>query len=388
MKAKLYFIFCRWCAVAVMCIPYGCRQEVRPAALASEAEDTLPETTAEAAPQTELPPQPTAFARVAMTGDIMPGTTFPDSVHRTHLPAEDGKHLFVHVTPMLRAADAAFGNLETTLLDSGGDIKKCKDPKTYYVFRTPTDYIRLIEQAGYDALSIANNHTNDLGEEGRTSTRNTLKTTTIAYAGHSPVAETTVFRRNGVTFGFCAFSVSPLTPDLRDTTKVGRIVRGLRDKCQILVVSFHGGREGLKFSHLPFDEEEYLGRKQGNVVKFARQCIDNGADVVFGHGPHLPRAIELYKGHLIAYSLGNFCTPYRVSLSSKLGYAPLIEADLDTHGHFKGGQIHSFMQQRGLGPLPDSLSHAAREIKMLTESDFPHTPLRIHPDGRIEIVCP
>lgn len=195
-----------------MCIPYGCRQEVRPAALASEAEDTLPEIMVEAAPQTKLPPQPDGFRTCSHDGRHHArhyvsrfGTPHTSAGRRRKTPVRT-------CHSMLRATDAAFGNLETTLLDSGGDIKKCKDPKTYYVFRTPTDYIRLLEQAGYDALSIANNHTNDLGEEGRTSTRNTLKTTTISYAGHSPVAETTVFRRNGVTFGFCAFSVSPLTP--------------------------------------------------------------------------------------------------------------------------------------------------------------------------------
>lgn len=374
-----------WILCLALSVLYGCRPGRCKAVPPASADSTATDTAALVTPTDSGTQTREKVIRIALTGDIMPGTTFPDSVNRTHLPAENGKRLFAHVAPVLCAADAAFGNLETTLLDSGGDLKKCKDPKTYYVFRTPTDYVHLLTEAGYDALSIANNHTNDLGDEGRRSTRQTLGGTMLAYAGHSPMAETAVFERNGITFGFCAFSVSPLTPDLRDTAEVRRLVSSLRDKCQILAVSFHGGREGLKYSHLPFAEEEYLGRKQGNVVKFARLCIDCGADIVFGHGPHLPRAIELYKGHLIAYSLGNFCTAYRVSLSNQLGYAPLLTADLDAEGRFTGGQIHSFIQQQGAGPLPDALSRAAREIKSLTESDFPHTPLRIHPDGRIEV---
>lgn len=375
-----------WTAVLALCTLCGCRPGPGNTVVQTGTDCMVADTTVHDAPEDSMPQTGKAFrVRLAMTGDIMPGTTFPDSVNGTHLPADHGRHLFKHAAPILSAADAAFGNLETTLLDSGGDIKKCKNPQTYYVFRTPTDYVHLLTEAGYDALSIANNHTNDLGEEGRSSTRRTLKGTPLAYAGHLPMAETAVFERNGITFGFCAFSTSPLTPDLRDTATVRRIVSGLRDKCRVLVVSFHGGSEGMEYRHLPFAKETFQGCDRGNVVLFARTCIDCGADIVFGHGPHLPRAMELYRGHLIAYSLGNFCTAYRVSLKSQLGYAPLLTADLDENGCFTGGHIHSFVQQQGCGPLPDSLSRAADEIRQLTRSDFPHTPLQIHPDGRIEV---
>lgn len=347
---------------------------------------TVASTIADTIRQDQTGPSEPPTIRIAMTGDIMPGTTFPDSIDGTYLPVENGKHLFEHVSPWLKEADAAFGNLETSFLDSGGNLKKCVDPQTYYVFRTPSSYAGLLAEAGFDAVSIANNHTNDLGEKGRRSTRHILDSIGIAYAGHTPLAKTTVFKKGETVFGFCAFSSSPLTPDLRDTAEVHGIISDLRSRCQILVVSFHGGNEGADFCHLPFCDEVYLGHNQGNVVEFARFCIDHGADIVFGHGPHLPRAMELYREHLIAYSLGNFCTAYRVSLKGTLGYAPLLVADLDKQGHFTGGYIHSFRQQRGRGPLPDSLYLAAKEIKRLTESDFPLTPLHISPDGHIEVV--
>lgn len=385
MKHSMMAGFLAWMAASALSVLCSCRpghcNTMTQAGSGSMAADTA----ASAAPADSGSQKKKTYpVRLAMTGDIMPGTTFPDSTSRTHLPADDGERLFRHVAPILGAADAAFGNLETTLLDSGGSLKKYKDPKTFYAFRTPTGYAHLLAEAGFDALSIANNHTNDFGEEGRRSTRKTMDGISLAYAGHSPMAETAVFERNGITFGFCAFSVSPLTPDLRDSAMVRRIICSLRGKCRILAVSFHGGSEGLKHRHLPFAKETYLGRDQGDVVRFARTCIDCGADIVFGHGPHLPRALELYRGHLIAYSLGNFCTPYRVSLKNQLGYAPILTADLDEKGLFTGGRIHSFVQQPGRGPLPDSLSRAAKDIRMLTESDFPRTPLRIHPDGRIE----
>ena len=152
----------------------------------------------------------------------------------------------------------------------------------------------------------------------------------------------------------------------------------------MIIVSFHGGGEGAKYSHVPDTTEIYLEEKRGNVKEFAHTCIDAGADIVYGHGPHVPRAIELYKGHLIAYSLGNFCTPYRVYLLGKSGHAPILEVNIDKKsGKFINGKIHSFIQQRGAGPRIDKSNIVAKNIKRLTLSDFPETSLVISDDGNI-----
>lgn len=89
----------------------------------------------------------------------------------------------------------------------------------------------------------------------------------------------------------------------------------LKKQCDILIVSFHGGAEGYSAQRVSGNREIFLGEDRGNVCEFAHEVIDAGADVVFGHGPYFPRALELYKDKLIAYSLGNFCTYEKFSLS-------------------------------------------------------------------------
>ena len=125
----------------------------------------------------------------------------------------------------------------------------------------------------------------------------------------------------------------------------------------------------------------FCGEDRGSLRSFAHFCIDAGADVVFGHGPHVARAMELYKEHLIAYSLGNFCTPYGISLSGISGYAPLLEVKLDSAGRFSGGRIHSFLQVRGQGPRLDSKHLAAQEVCRLTQLDCPQGLLQISDEG-------
>src|SRR4051812_11309905 len=84
-------------------------------------------------------------------GDIMMGTSYPED----KLPSEDGAFLMRGVEQVLRDADVTFGNLEGTLLDSGGTPKSCKDPKVCYVFRTPVRYVKNLNSAGFDMMSLA-----------------------------------------------------------------------------------------------------------------------------------------------------------------------------------------------------------------------------------------
>ena len=129
--------------------------------------------------------------------------------------------------------------------------------------------------------------------------------------------------------------------------------------------------------------ETCFGEQRGNVEAFAHACIDAGADIVYGHGPHVVRGVELYKDRFIAYSLGNFCTPYRVNLSGKSGYAPVVTVRVDGTGAFVEGQIHSFIQARGKGPQADPTRAVVREMRQLTSADFPQTPLVISEEGVI-----
>ena len=315
--------------------------------------------------------------QVAFTGDIMMGTTFPS----VQLPPQEGRQLFVDAAPILRQADVAAGNLEGTLCDSGKTHKKVS--KVCYAFRTPTSYAPLLQQAGYDFLSMANNHANDFGADGIASTRRCLDRLGIAHAGIRGYEPAVVVERDGVRYGFCAFGHNGYTVRHQDLNQVRQIVTSLVNQCDIVIVSFHGGAEGSSRARLPYGKETFCGEDRGSLREFAHFCIDAGADVVYGHGPHVARAVELYKEHFIAYSLGNFCTPYGMSLGGVLGYAPLLTLELTPDGRFVSGQIHSFLQTKGVGPRLDAAHRAAREIRRLTALDVPGTPLVIDDEGRI-----
>ena len=312
---------------------------------------------------------------ISMVGDIMMGTTFPSMM----LPENDGKQLFKDAAHILKRADLALGNLEGTLCD-GGQSTKGTGPNSYS-FRTPTSYAPRLKEVGFDFLSMANNHANDFGLEGIVSTEKQLDALGIGRAGIAGRQEYAIVEipedgdSRSIKVGFCAFGHNSYTITHTDTANVVRILRKLRPQVDILVVCFHGGAEGAKASHLPQGKELFLGENRGSLRQFAHRCIDLGADIVYGHGPHVPRCIELYNDKLIAYSLGNFCTPKSVSLKGISGYAPLLEVKVNGEGRFLEGKIHSFIQQPAIGPRLDGQHRAAQLIRDLTASDILHSQI-------------
>ena len=321
--------------------------------------------------------------KFAFTGDIMMGTNYPETPQGAYLPANDGAQLFKDVKAVLSQADIAAGNLEGTLLDNGGTVKRCSDPSICYAFRTPTAYVNNLTDAGMDFMGIANNHINDFGAAGIASTEKTLGGAGIKYAGLRGRCETAIIEKRGKKVGFAAFGHNRGTLSIHDMEEVKRVVGDLDRKCDIVVVSFHGGGEGPRFTHVPHASETCFGENRGNVEKFAHTAIDAGADIVYGHGPHVTRAVELYKDRFIMYSLGNFCTPYRVNLNGISGHAPVVTVDTDASGRFISGKIHSFIQQKGIGPRIDKNNAVSKNMRALTLSDFPSTPITIADDGSI-----
>jgi poly-gamma-glutamate capsule biosynthesis protein CapA/YwtB (metallophosphatase superfamily) len=316
---------------------------------------------------------------IAMTGDIMMGTTYPSIM----LPANEGRDLFRDAKDILSGADLTVGNLEGAICD-GGKSTKGTGPNSY-AFRTPTSYGHLLKEAGFDFLSMANNHANDFGLEGIESTESVLDEQGILYSGIAGRVESAVIERKGLKIGLCAFGHNSYTLKHTDLNTVGRIVDDLVSRCDLVIVSFHGGAEGRTKSHLPYGPETFLGENRGNLRQLAHFCIDHGADVVYGHGPHVVRAMEVYNDRFIAYSLGNFCTPYNVSLTGISGYAPVVEININADGSFIDGKIHSFLQTRGIGPREDITGSVAREIRNLSNTDIPQSQATIDAQGYITL---
>ena len=305
-----------------------------------------------------------SLVTIAMCGDIMMGTTYPT----VRLPQNDGADIFADVKQLFRDADLAAGNLEGVICE-GGTCTKNTSAANNYAFRMPESYVHLLSDAGFDYLNLANNHTNDFGTYGLERTRTMLEKEGIRYTG-LPDCESVVIERDSVRYGICSFGHNSYTLKHTDTASVTRIVTELRPQCDILIVTFHGGAEGSKYSHLPDGPETYLGENRGDLRAFAHHCIDLGADVVFGHGPHVTRAVELYHDRLIAYSLGNFCTTFGVNLAGVNGYAPVLVVRIDRDGRFVDGRIHSFIQTQGTGPRLDPTDKVAQHMRSLSEADF------------------
>ena len=313
-------------------------------------------------------------------GDIMLGSTFPNS---NFLPPCDNPLLLLgDLSDTLAASDITFGNLEGSFLNEGVPVKKCRDTTICYLFRMPERYAGALAVSGFNILNLANNHFGDFGYPARVRTMKLLDSLGINYGGimEHPWS---VFRKDSITYGFCAFAPNAGTMDINDTVDAEAIVKKLADTCDIVIVAFHGGAEGADFQHVPKCEEIFYGENRGNVHAFAHRMIDAGADVIFGSGPHVTRAIEVYKERFIAYSLGNFCTYGRFNIQGPGGIAPLIKVEVDSTGRFISGRIIPVFQSRPEGVRIDPEKRVISKIRDLTASDFPDAVVNISENGYI-----
>jgi len=329
-------------------------------------------------PQPEPQPDKSTFRiSIAAVGDMMIGTDFPEN----HLPDDDGISFLAAVTPWLSSADLTFGNLEGVLVDGGEPAKKCKNPSACYLFRSPTRYAMHYLNAGFDVLSLANNHARDFGEEGRTSTMTALDQVGILHSGRE--GNFASIEINDIKVAVLAYAVTKESNMMLDYELAAATVGDFAASHDIVIVSFHGGAEGVDAMNIPFAEEEYFGEPRGDVVMFAHRMVDAGADLLIGHGPHVVRAAERYKDRLIAYSLGNFATYYGISVAGIKGIAPILTVTLDGEGRFVEGQIVSTVQLRPDGPSIDEKQRALNLMRGLSIEDFENSGLTFLPDGSL-----
>ncbi|HSK70614.1 MAG TPA: CapA family protein [Pyrinomonadaceae bacterium] len=332
----------------------------------------------EAAPEKITNNEPITIAAV---GDIMLGST---SIDDTFLPPNDGADMLKEVTPILSAADIAFGNLEGPMLE-GGETEKCPpDSKVCFAFRMPTRYAKHLKDAGFDVLSLANNHSLDFGIDGIESTRKTLDKADIKHAGSDRFRFSTTFLEvKGKKVAFVGFAHNTLVPNINDLASARRLIAEADKKADLVVVSFHGGTEGAGAQRVPYNTEMLGKEKRGNLRLFSRAVIDAGADLVLGHGPHVLRGMEIYKDRLIAYSMGNFATYGMFSLKAEKALTAIFEIEIAPDGKFLGGKIHAGKQiGRGI-PTLDESNAAIKKLRFLSAADFGANAPKIAEDGTI-----
>jgi len=333
-----------------------------------------------AAPAQPVLPKPThPGLHVTAVGDIMLGTDFPENI----LPDDDGVGFLEAVTPALTGADVTFGNLEGVLQDGGEPVKQCKDKRICFLFRTPTRYATYLAHAGFDVMSLANNHARDFGEEGRSSSMAALDAVGIRHSGREGTVASWVV--NGRRVALVAFAPNVGSNSLNDPQIGLPLVTELAANHDIVIVSFHGGAEGNGAEVMPFGREMFAGEDRGHVVEFARAMIDAGADLVLGHGPHVVRPMEIYRDRFIAYSLGNFATYYGISVEGIRGISPILHLVLDDEGKFVSGSMESTIQNRPAGPSIDPVGSVVALLRGLNMSTFPDGALDIREDGTLSV---
>ena len=334
---------------------------------------------APAAAQSGIVHQP-APVRLVFTGDINLGTrTLPDGT-----PPDSGRALLSEVDSLLEA-DLVVGNFEGVLSDSG-DSEKCAPKATMcYAFATPSYLAARLAEGGFTHLNLANNHANDFGPDWRRHTEDTFRELGLAaYGPRGQVAITPVVRDGQLTLvGLVGFATYPYAYSVLDLEDSRAIVEAVRPLVDVLVVTFHGGREG-RTAVRTGKGPEFLGREpRGDLRRWARTVLDAGADAVVGHGPHVLRGIEFHDGKPIFYSLGNFLTYRGFNLTGPLGLTTALQLELAGDGRFVSARMPSLIQRAGQGPVPDP-SHGTRELlRRVTRLDFPGTGATIGDDGAI-----
>ncbi|MER7439249.1 CapA family protein [Micromonospora avicenniae] len=312
---------------------------------------------------------------LSATGDIIMGNA------PNRLPPNGGKGFFASVTKAL-AADVVMGNLEEPLTVDTGTGKCGADSTRCFQFRAPPEYAAHLRDAGFDLLNQANNHGYDYGPKGYENTQRSLEKYDLAHTGAPD--QITVVENNGVKIAVAGFSSYVWSNSVVDITAAKKVVAKAATMADLVVVQVHMGAEGSDKTRVRPGTEMFLGENRGDPVKFAKAMIDAGADLIVGHGPHVLRGMEFYKGRLIAYSLGNFAGGGNsLSNNGRLGWGGVLKVSLRSDGSWAGGSFTSTYMNGAGKPTLDPDDRGLGLVKQLTRSDFPKTGARLDDAGKI-----
>ncbi len=317
-----------------------------------------------------------ATVRLAWAGDVVPASS------DLGLP-RDPAVLLAGVKADLSAADITFVNLEGTLTARGSS--KCGASSTScYAFRSPPRYARVLADAGIDVVNQANNHAFDFGAVGQRDTIAALDRAHVAHTGRP--GEIAVVERAGVRVAFVGFSSYTWSAPLNSYSAVRTLVARARTRADVVVVALHGGAEGAAASHVPRGHERYLGEDRGDLRRFARVAIDAGASIVVGSGPHVVRGIEVYRGRLVVYSVGNFVGYGHVfNLAGPAGVSCILDVSFAADGTTLGARLIATRLNASGVAVRDAKGAAIRVMRALSRSDFAAGAARIAADGTITL---
>ncbi len=254
---------------------------------------------------------------ILFTGDIMLNRGVR---HMVENYGNDYTFPFLKIKDVLQDADILFGNLESVISNKGTRIG------SIYSFRADPRAMEGLSYAGFDIVSLANNHAFDYNREAFEDTLNRLNDNQILYTGagfnkeeaHSP----SIIKLNDTKIGFLGYTeflypyafanenLSGITELTEENMK--NDIQKAKNDVDILVVTFHYG-------------DEYQKKPNEYQKNISRKAIDYGADIIIGHHPHVTQPVEKYKGKYIAYSLGNFIFDQYFSEETMRGFMLKVE---------------------------------------------------------------
>jgi len=324
-------------------------------------------------PEASAPAAPTVI-EIGWVGDTTPGSKYG-------LPPDNGRALFASTKSRLRRPDLMIANLEGTYSTAGPSKCDGQDSSLCYAFQAPPSYVEALPWAGIDLVNIANNHSYDYLPRGFDQTIAALKGAGVEYAGRPH--EVTVTEVDGVRVAVVAFSPYSWNPSVNDIPGAETLVAKAAKQADVVVVLVHAGAEGADKIHTPSGPESAFGEARGDSRAFAHACIDAGADLVLGSGPHVIRGIERYNDRLIAYSLGNFAGWGNFGTGGNLSLSGLLTVKLDARGRIYGGRWLSLLISGQGVPSIDGGHTSANLVRQLSAADFPKT-YKLDSTGRFE----
>lgn len=224
---------------------------------------------------------------ISVAGDVTIGTDIAygyenSFIHEVARQNNDFNYFVENIRLIFEQDDLTIVNLETTLTNSTNKANK------KFTFKGEPEYAEILELASVEAVNIANNHTYDYLETGFKDTIQALNDSGIAFFGYEYIYITQI---KGIKIGLLGYEGWEFTEKLQKQIK--NDLSELQKSTDLIIVSFHWGNE----NHL---------YPEADQIDLAHFTIDNGADLVFGHHPHVIQGIEVYKDKYIVYSLGNF----------------------------------------------------------------------------------
>lgn len=262
----------------------GCSSRKSKAASSSKAENISQTGSLIVTPEPKVDP---VSLTLSVVGDCTLGTDeyFDyDTSLNAYYENYGADYFMANVKSIFSKDDLTIANFEGTLTEPTEREDK------QFAFKAPASYANILTAGSVEAVNTANNHSHDYGEESFNDTLKALDTANILHFGYDETAVTEV---KGVKVGLVG--IYELNDHLgREEQLKQNIAKVKQDGAQLIVVIFHWGNEK---EEVPDENQKTLGHL----------AIDEGADLVCGHHPHVLQGIEEYKGKNIVYSLGNFC---------------------------------------------------------------------------------